>query len=64
MAGNRNSGRRPAPPSPEDAFSEELIDVQGQIVAIHGAVVHLITRWRDLRGLYPDPQPTHHLKAA
>ena len=27
MAGNRNSGRRPKPPSPEDALSEAILEV-------------------------------------
>lgn len=37
MAGNRNSGRRPKPPTPEDSLSELLLDLQGQIVEMEAA---------------------------
>lgn len=37
MAGNRNSGRRPSPPSDEDTISELLLDLQGQLVEMEAA---------------------------
>lgn len=37
MPGNRNSGRRPKPPSPEDTLSELLLDLQGQLVEMEAA---------------------------
>ena len=39
MAGNRNSGRKPAPPSDADSFSELLLDLQGQMIEMDTADV-------------------------
>lgn len=35
MAGNKNSGRRPKPPSPEDHLSELLLGASSVLVAMH-----------------------------